>query len=291
MDEQKFLAEQFDANRNHLRAVAYRMLGSLSEAEDAVQEAWLKLARADTSEVQNLAGWLTTVVARVCLDALRTRKAMREESFDDQVSEPPMSRANEISPEQELLMAESVGVALLVVLQTLAPAERIAFVMHDIFDFSFDEISPIVSRSPVATRQLASRARKRVRGTKTFNSDLADQRSVFDAFLAASRSGDFEALLSLLDPDVVFSADEAAMQAGAMTGDVRGASAIAKLFQGRAQGARSAIINGAVGAIVAPRGKLFLTLEFAIRDGKITEIKATADRERLSRIELAVPDA
>ena len=213
MDEHDWLAQQFEANRSHLRAVAYRMLGSPSEADDAVQEAWLHLSRADTSTVQNLGGWLTTVVARVCLDMLRSRESRREEPLDaPQLSEPNTSRVGETNPEQEALMADAVGLALLVVLDTLNPAERLAFVLHDLFDVPFDEIAPIVGRSPTAARQLASRARRRVRGQRAaadLDADLTSQRTVVDAFLAASRTGDFEALLAMLDPEVVLRADDA----------------------------------------------------------------------------------
>src|SRR5512138_1383722 len=222
------LTEQFEVQRPHLRAVAYRMLGSLSEADDAVQEAWLRLSRSDTSGVENLGGWLTVVVARVCLDILRSRKARREEPLDTHVPEPNVSRQNETSPEQEALLADSVGLALLVVLDTLAPAERLAFVLHDMFAVSFDEIAPIVGRSPMAARQLASRARRRVQGADTVRDrDLARQREVVEAFLAAARGGDFEALLAVLDPDVVARADRAAVPPESAL-EARGAAAVAK---------------------------------------------------------------
>ena len=228
MDEHDWLAERFEANRTHLRAVAYRMLGSLSEADDAVQEAWLRLSRSDTSGVENLGGWLTTVVARVCLDMLRSRKSRREEPLGAHVPEPIVSREDGIDPEHEALLADSVGLALLVVLETLAPAERLAFVLHDMFAVPFDEIAPIVGRSPAAARQLASRARRRVQGAATApDADLTRQREVVDAFLAASRGGDFDALLAVLDPDVVLRADRAAVQAGASR-EVRGAAAVAE---------------------------------------------------------------
>ena len=228
MDKYDWLAEQFEAERSHLRAVAYRMLGSLSEADDAVQESWLHLSRADTSGVVNLSGWLTTVVARVCLDMLRSRRSRREEPLGEDVSEPMMSREDGIDPEQEALLADSVGLALLVVLETLAPAERLAFVLHDLFDVPFDEIAPIVGRSPTAARQLASRARRRVQGAETAqDADLSRQRAVVDAFLAASRGGDFEALLAVLDPDVVLRADPAAVSMGASE-EIHGAPAAAR---------------------------------------------------------------
>src|SRR6266852_2902561 len=235
MHEHEWLAEEFEANRTRLRAVAYRMLGSLSEADDAVQESWLHLSRSDTSGIENLGGWLTTVVARICLDMLRARNSRREESLEAAVSESIESREEGIDPEQEALLADSVGLALLVVLGTLDPAERLAFVLHDIFAVPFDEIAPIVGRSPTAARQLASRARRRVRGAATVpDAELSRQREVVDAFLAAARGGEFDALLALLDPDVVFRADRAAVAAGS-SGEVRGASAVARLFSGRAQ--------------------------------------------------------
>jgi RNA polymerase sigma-70 factor, ECF subfamily len=287
MDEQKFLAERFEANRSHLQRVAYRMLGSLSEADDAVQEAWLRLARSDTSEVRNLGGWLTTVVARVCLDMLRGRKSRREEPMSPHVPEPAVGSEGGINPEQEAQMADSVGLALLVVLETLAPAERIAFVLHDMFDLSFDEIAPIVGRSEAAARQLASRARRRVQGAdKSSDADLAGHQEVVDAFLAASRNGDFEALLAVLDPDVVVRADAAAVQLGGSR-ETRGAGAVARAFVGRAQAARSALIDGAVGAVVAPGGRLLLVLGFTIANGKIVEIDTIADPDRLRGLDLS----
>jgi RNA polymerase sigma factor (sigma-70 family) len=288
MDEHDWLAQQFEAKRTHLRAVAYRMLGSLSEADDAVQEAWLHLSRSDTSGVANLGGWLTTVVARICLDMLRSRTSRREEPLDAHVPEQIMSRAGGIDPEYEALLADSVGLALLVVLDTLAPAERLAFVLHDIFAVPFGEIAPIVGRSPTATRQLASRARRRVRGAPTSgDADLARQREVVDAFLAASRAGDFDALLTVLDPDVVFRADRTGASAGGSR-EVRGAPAVAKQFSGRAQLARPALVNGAVGVVVAPRGRLLLVLGLTITRGKIVAIDVVGDPERLRQLDLAV---
>jgi RNA polymerase sigma factor (sigma-70 family) len=288
MDEHEWLAEQFEANRSHLQAVAYRMLGSLSEADDAVQESWLHLSRSDTSGVENLGGWLTTVVARICLDMLRSRNSRREEPLEASVPEPITSREGGIDPEQEALLADSVGLALLVVLDTLNPAERLAFVLHDIFAVPFDEIAPILGRSPSATRQLASRARRRVRGATTVKDpDLTYQREVVDAFLAASRAGNFDALLAVLDPDVVFRADRTAVSAGA-SGEVRGAPFVARQFSGRAQGARPALVNGAVGVVVARRGRLFLVLRLTIRHGKIVGIDAVADPARLRQLDLAV---
>lgn len=291
MSENDWLSERFEQNRSHLRAVAYRMLGSLSEAEDAVQEAWLRLSRSDTSGVQNLDGWLTTVIARLCLDMLRSRKSRREEAKDAPVSKPIASREAGIDPENEALLADSVGLALLVVLETLAPTERLAFVLHDIFDMPFDEIAPIVERSPEATRQLASRARRRVQGTPTVPSaDVTRQREVIDAFLAASRGGDFDALLALLDPDVVLRIDGAAMPSG-VAAELRGAPIIAnRAVKGGARAAQPVLVNGAVGVVVAPLGRLMMILNFTIKSGKIVEIEAVADPERLSRLDLAVLD-
>src|SRR5215475_3826953 len=234
------------------------MLGSRSEAEDAVQEAWLRLSRSDHRNIENLGGWLTTVVARVCLDLLRTRSSRREESLESDASQDALSREVGGDPEQELLLANSIGLALLVVLDTLTPAERIAFVLHDMFDLPFEEIASVVGRSPLAARQLASRARRRVQGrAEVPDANVAAQRKVVDAFLAASRSGDVEGLLAVLDPDVVVRADRTAMRLGASR-ETRGAAVVARFFQGRAQAARTALVNSAVGAVVAPRGRLLL---------------------------------
>jgi RNA polymerase sigma-70 factor (ECF subfamily) len=292
MDERDFLAEQFEEHRTHLRAVAYRMLGSVSEADDAVQETWLRLSRSDTSEVENLGGWLTTVLGRVCLDMLRSRKSRREESLGARVPEPIAGRADGADPEQEALLSDSVGLALLVVLETLTPAERLAFVLHDMFAVPFDEIAPIVGRSPDAARQLASRARRRVRGADTsYELDLTRQREVVDAFLAAARDGDFDALVAVLDPDVVLRSDRAALPADAPT-EVRGAPAVARrALVGRARAARPALVDGAVGVVVTPRGRLLMVLDFKIRGGKIVEIDAVADPERLNQLDLALLDS
>src|SRR5687767_13337168 len=258
MDENNLLAEKFEANRARLRAVAYRMLGSTAEVDDAVQEAWIRLSRADAGSVENLGGWLTTVVARVCLDMLRSRKSRREEPLGVQ-PEPIANRAEGSDPEREALMADSVGLALLVILDTLAPAERLAFVLHDMFALPFEEIASIVGRSPAAARQLASRARRRVRGAAMVpRADLTRQREVVDAFLAALRGGDFDGLVAVLDPDVVIRADAAAARPGAPS-EVRGARAWARQAIAFSQGARSArpaLVNGAVGVVVAPRGRL-----------------------------------
>jgi RNA polymerase sigma-70 factor (ECF subfamily) len=291
MDARDWLAERFEADRTRLRGVAYRMLGSLSEAEDAVQESWLRLSRVDTSRVENLGGWLTTVVARVCLDMLRARAARREEAMGVRVPDTIAGRADGADPEHEALLAESVGLALLVVLETLAPAERLAFVLHDMFAVPFDEIGPIVGRSPTAARQLASRARRRVQGAPAVDdADLARQREVVDAFLAASRAGDFEALLAVLDPDVVLRSDRVAVPAGAAT-EVRGAVAVARrAVRGGARAARPALVDGAVGVVVAPRGRLLMVLAFRVADGKVTEIEAIAEPARLRTLELAVLD-
>ena len=287
MDEKKVMAERFEANRNHLRGVAYRMLGSLNEADDAVQEAWLRLNRSDAGEIGNLGGWLTTVVARVCLDMLRSRKSRREEPIGPHVPEPA---AGPEATEQEAQLADSVGLALLVVLQTLAPAERIAFVLHDMFDVPFDEVAPIVGRTPAAARQLASRARRRVQGAdRAPEPDIVGQKKVVDAFLAAARGGDFEALLTLLDPEVVFRADATAARMEGRA-EIRGAAAVAKSFLGRAQAARSALVNGAVGVVVAPNGRLMLALRVTIASGRIAGIEVIADPDRLARLEFAVLD-
>ncbi len=291
MNEHKWLAEQFEVNRTHLQAVAYRMLGDLSEAQDAVQESWLRLSRSDTSGVENLGGWLTTVVARICLDMLRSRKSRREESLEAAVPESIESREEGIDPEQEALLADSVGLALLVVLDTLPPAERLAFVLHDIFAVPFDEIAPIVERSETAARQLASRARRRVQGAEmTKPADFARQRTVVDAFLAASRAGNFEALLTLLDPEVMFRIDGATSPKG-IAREIRRAPAVARQFSGRAQGIQTVLVDGSVAALVAPRGHLFLVLNFTISNGKIVEIEAVADPARLRQLHFALLDA
>jgi RNA polymerase sigma-70 factor, ECF subfamily len=293
MDGHEWLAERFEANRVRLRAVAYRMLGSLSEADDAVQEAWLRLSRSDRSGVENLSGWLTTVVARVCLDMLRSRKSRREESLGAQVPEPIVSGENGIDPEHEALLADSVGLALLVVLETLAPAERVAFVLHDMFAVPFDEIAPLVGRSPTAARQLASRARRRVQGAAVPDVDLARQRQVVDAFLAAARAGDFDALLAVLDPDVVLRADGGAVPPGASR-VVRGAKAVAEgavTASRLAEFARPVLVNGAVGVVALnPRGGLRSVTGFTVTRGKIVEINVLADPARLRQLNLAVLD-
>jgi RNA polymerase sigma-70 factor (ECF subfamily) len=286
MAERDWLTEQFEANRTHLGAVAYRMLGSQSEAEDAVQEAWLRLNRADTSEVENLAGWLTTVVARVSLDMLRSRKSRREEAMGELLPEAVERGGEGTSPEYDAEMADAVGPALLVVLDTLAPAERLAFVLHDLFGVPFDEIAVILGRSSDAARQLASRARRRVRGASpTREADLERQREVVNAFLRASRGGDFEALLTVLDPDVVVRADATAVIIGAAP-EIRGATAVLDTFLGRAVGAQPAIIDGVAGAAWAPGGKIRAVLSFTVANGKVTAIDLLADRERLDQLDV-----
>jgi RNA polymerase sigma factor (sigma-70 family) len=293
MPEADYLAQQFENHRAHLRAVAYRMLGSTSEADDAVQEAWLRLSRSDTSEVDNLGGWLTTVVARVCLDMLRSRKSRREEPLGPHVPDPLVSFQDEVDPEHQALLADSVGLALLVVLETLTPAERLAFVLHDMFGVPFDDIAPLVERTPGAARQLASRARRRVRGAAPApDPDLDRQREVVDAFLAAARAGDFEALLEMLDPDVVFRADAGArrLPAGAKR-ELRGARAVveqARRFAGGARFARSALVNGAAGLVLGPPGRPpAAVVGFTVSGGKIVEIDVLADRQRLRELDLA----
>jgi RNA polymerase sigma factor (sigma-70 family) len=294
MDEGDWLAERFQAHRPRLRAVAYRLLGSASEADDAVQEAWLHLSRADPSGVDNLGGWLTTVVARVCLDLLRARTARREQPVGVHLPDPILSGADGVDPEEQALLAEGVGLALLVVLDTLAPAERLAFVLHDMFAVPFEEIAPIVGRSPAAARQLASRARRRVQGAAPVpDADLARQRAVVDAFFAAARGGDFAALLGLLDPDVMVRADAGAVPLGAPR-VVRGAAAVAEqalsFARRRGQFAQAALVNGAAGMIVAPHGRLVAVMGFTVRRGKIVEIEVVADPERLRRLDLVVLD-
>jgi RNA polymerase sigma factor (sigma-70 family) len=297
VDEHDWSAQRFEEHRTHLKAVAYRILGSLSEADDAVQQAWLHLSRSDPSGVENLGGWLTTVVARVSLDMLRSRKARREgplgEPADAHVPDPIVSREDGTDPEHEALLADSVGLALLVVLDTLVPAERLAFVLHDMFAVPFDEIAPIVGRSPAAARQLASRARRRVQETATApDADLARQREVVHAFFAASRKGDFDTLLAVLDPDVVLRADLGAMPVG-LSREVRGAPAVAEgalAFSRFVPFARAALVNGAAGVVVFERGRPFSVMGFTVRRGKIVEIDILADPARLRQLDLAVLD-
>jgi RNA polymerase sigma-70 factor (ECF subfamily) len=280
-----WLAEQFERNRSHLRAVAYRMLGSASEADDAVQDAWLRVSRADASDVQNLTGWLTTVVARVCLNLLQSRKTRREEPLDEH--DPP---APGVGPEQQAVLADSVGLAMLVVLDTLAPAERLAFVLHDMFAMPFEDIAPIVGRTPATARQLASRARRRIQGSGAVpDADRARQREVVDAFLTAARGGDFAALLALLDPDVVLRADAAAVRSGATT-DVIGAAAVAGQFAGRARAARAALVDGTAGLVWAVGGEPRVVFDFTIVGGTIVGIDILADPDRLREMDVAMAD-
>jgi RNA polymerase sigma factor (sigma-70 family) len=286
------LAEQFEENRAHLRTVAHRMLGSLSEADDAVQDAWLRASRAG-SDVENIGGWLTTVVARVCLNVLRSRRSRREESLETPGVEPAASADDGTDPEHEAVLADSVGIAMLVVLDTLSPAERIAFVLHDTFGVPFEDIAAIVDRSPAATRQLASRARRRVRrATPTAGSDLDRQREVVGAFMAAARGGDFQRLLAVLDPEVVLYADAAAVPAG-RAAVLRGATAVAKgavISSERARFAGLALIDGAVGIVFGRRGRLFGVLGFTVHLGKVVRIDVIADPERLRSMDIGVLD-
>jgi RNA polymerase sigma factor (sigma-70 family) len=293
MGDHDHLTDRFDADRARLRAVAYRMLGSLSEADDAVQEAWLRLSRADASRVENLGGWLTTVVGRVCLDMLRSRRNRREEPLDVHMPDPIVSRENDVDPEQGALHTESVGLALLVVLEALDPAERLAFVLHDMFAVPFDAIAPIVGRSTTAARQLASRARRRVRGVAPVpDTDLSRQREVVDAFFAAARDGEFDALVAVLDPDIVLRSDGGVARPAA-TVLVRGAAAVAgqALAFGRLHPfVRPALVNGVAGVVVAPHRRPFSVMAFTVRGGRIVEIDVLADPDRLRQLDLAVID-
>lgn len=290
MTEREWLAERFEEQRPHLRAVAYRMLGSLSEAEDATQEAWLRLSRTGADEIENLGGWLTTVVARVCLDMLRSRKARREELLSVGLPEPIAPRADGIDPEHEALLADSIGQALLVVLETLSPPERVAFVLHDMFAVPFDEIAQIIGRSPVAARQLASRARRRVQGAAgDADADPNQRWKIVDAFLAAARGGNFDALLAMLDPDVAFRADDAAVRIGAAQ-EIRGAAALAQAAVERAQGLRLALVDGVPALVAAPGGQLRAVFSFTIANDKIVAIEMLADPARLAGMDLAILD-
>src|ERR671923_696598 len=291
MDEQGVLADRFEANRPRLRAVAYRMLGSVSEADDAVQESWLRLSRSDNTAVENLEKWLTTVVARVCLDILRSRTARREEPLGPHVPEPIVSREERGDPEHEALLADSVGLALLVLLDTLPPAERLAFVLHDMFAVPFDEIAPIVDRPPAAARQLASRARRRVRAERTVpDADLKTQREVVHAFLAAARDGDFDRLVAVLDPDVVVRADFGPARGSRET---RGAAAVARQALGFARlglDVRPALINGIPGAVAFRHGQPFSIGAVTVRNGRIVELDFLNDPERLRLLDLTILD-
>jgi len=294
MAESDWLAEGFERNRTRLRAVAYRMLGSFAEADDAVQEAWLRLSRSDASGVDNLAGWLTTIVARVCLNVLRSRHTRREELMGVHVPDPVVSRADGTSPEDEALLADSVGLALQVVLETLAPAERLAFVLHDMFDLPFDEIAPMVGRSPATARQLASRARRRVRGAdvQAPDPDLARQREVVDAFFAAAHHGDLDALVAVLDPDVVLRSDGGTAHPEA-SGVLHGAAAVAGRALMVAQPSalkRPALVNGAAGVVITLGGQPVAVMGFTVSRGKIAEIDVIIDPERLLRLGLPALD-
>jgi RNA polymerase sigma-70 factor (ECF subfamily) len=289
MDERDWLAGEFEERRTRLKAVAYRMLGSLSEADDAVQEAWIRLNRSDADEIENLDAWLTTVVARVALNTLRSRARRREDPMDVRMPEPIVDPAAGTDPEHEALIADSVGLAMLVVLETLSPPERLAFVLHDMFAVPFDEIAPIVDRTPDATRQLASRARRHVQGERTVpDADLDTQRRVVDAFLAASREGDFEALVAVLDPDVVLRADFGPQ---APLREVRGADNVleqAQMYSRLGLDLRVALVNGAIGAVAFRDGEPFSVAGITVRDGKIVEMDFLADPERLRRLDLTV---
>ena len=294
MNEHELLAQRFERERTHLKAVAYRMLGSLTEADDAVQEAWLRVSRADSGGIENMRGWLTTIVARICLNTLKSRNSRPEEPLGPHVPDPIVSPEDGVDPEHEALLADSVGLALLVVLDALAPAERLAFVLHDMFAVPFDEIAPIIERSPAATRQLASRARRRVQGATPFpDADLRSQREIIDAFLAASRDGDFEALIALLDPDVVLRTDAGAVLPGASR-LVRGAASVAEqtvtFTRSRSGEAKPALVNGTAGVVWASQGRPFSVVGFTVRRGRIAEIDVLADPARLQQLDIDVLD-
>jgi RNA polymerase sigma-70 factor (ECF subfamily) len=292
MDENEWLADRFEEHRAHLRSVAYRMLGSLTEADDAVQDTWLRMSRAGASQVENLGGWLTTIVARICLNMLRSRNTRREEALGVHIPDPVISPDGELQPEEEALLADSVGLALLVVLDTLTPAERLAFVLHDMFELPFEEIAPMVGRTPAAARQLASRARRRVKGAEVPapDPDLARQRDVVDAFFLAARGGDFDALVALLDPDIVLRSDWGARRPAASV-VIHGAAAVARqalMFSNPTAQLTPALVNGAAGVVVTVAGRPFAVMGFTVADGKIVEIDAIADPERVRRIAAAV---
>ena len=290
VSDQEWLAERFQEERPHLRAVAYRMLGSLGEADDALQEAWLRLSRSDAGSVENLGGWFTTIVARVALNMLRARKAKREEPLEARMPDPVVSPLYGADPEHEALVRDAAGLALLVVLETLAPAERLAFVLHDMFAVPFDEIASITERSPAAARQLASRARRRVRGRAAVpDPDLARQRSAVDAFFAAARKGDFDALVAVLDPDIVLREDDGSRRPG-LSLVVHGARAAAEravTFAHLSRHVRPVLVNGATGVLVVPRDRVFAVIGFTVTDGKIVEIDVLADPLRLKGLELS----
>lgn len=296
MEKKDWLAKNFEETRHHLKAVAYRMLGSAGEAEDAVQEAWIRLNRSESEKIENLQGWLTTVVARVCLDMLRSQKSRREESLEKSDLE---TKADSKNLEADFLIADSVGPALLVVLDLLTPAERIAFVLHDLFDLSFEEIAPIIDRTEEATRQLASRARRRVRGASSANDDRDRQQEVVSAFLAASREGNFSALINLLHPDVLLRADETAVKVAEVNKskgapqfkrELQGAKTVADTFKGKAAGAQLALVDGVVGATWAPGGKPVVAFRFSVKDGKISDIEIVMDKTKLENLDIEIID-
>jgi RNA polymerase sigma factor (sigma-70 family) len=294
MNEHELLAQRFERERPHLRAVAYRILGSLTEADDALQEAWLRVSRADSGGIENMRGWLTTIVARICLNTLKSRNSRPEEPLGPHVPDPIVSPEDGVDPEHEALLADSVGLALLVVLDALSPAERLAFVLHDMFAVPFDEIAPIIERSPAATRQLASRARRRVQAaTPSPDADVHSQREIIDAFLAASRDGDFEALIALLDPDVVLRTDAGAVLPGASR-LIRGAAAVAQqtvtFTRSRSGEAKPALVNGTAGVVWASQGRPFSVVGFTVRRSRIAEIDVLADPARLEQLEIDVLD-
>ena len=290
MGENDWLAERFEEQRTHLRAVAYRMLGSQAEADDAVQDTWMRASGAETNEVENLGGWLTTIVARVCLNMLRSRNVRREESLEVHLPDPVISPVEEVGPESEALLADSVGLALLVVLDSLVPAERLAFVLHDMFELPFDEIAPMVGRSPTAARQLASRARRRVRGAEIPDSDIARQRTVVDAFFLAARSGDFDVLIALLHPDVILRVDSGPSRPAAST-IVRGAAAVARQARLGANPAavlHPALINGAAGVVITLDGRPHGVMAFTVVNDQVVELDIIADPERIRRVASAI---
>jgi RNA polymerase sigma factor (sigma-70 family) len=291
MEEREWLAERFETHRGHLRGVAYRMLGSVSEADDAVQESWIRLSRADTSDVENMRAWLTTVVGRVCLNMLRSRKTRREAPLSGHLPDPVVSRADGTDPEHEVLLGDSVGLALLVVLDTLSPAERIAFVLHDVFGVPFEEIAKIVDRSPAASRQLASRARRRVRGAPAPDPDVRAQRAVVDAFLAAARQGDFEGLVSMLDPDVVLRSDGGRARPSLIR-VIQGAEAVAAeafAFRRFGETATPVLVNGVAGMVAwTPKGEPFAVGSFTVTDGKIVSMEVLADPDRMRELDLTI---
>ncbi|WP_374077134.1 sigma-70 family RNA polymerase sigma factor [Bdellovibrio bacteriovorus] len=298
MEKKDWLAKHFEERRSHLKAIAYRMLGSAGEAEDAVQETWTKLSQSESEQIENLNGWLTTVVARVCLDMLRSKKSKREESLDDEIYEIPSDGSD--NPETHFMLADAVGPALLIVLDMLTPAERIAFVLHDLFDLSFEEIAPIIDRSEENARQLASRARRRIRGAKNSQEDSERQREVISAFLAASRDGNFEALIKLLHPDATLRADETAVKiaeankakgAPQFKKEIKGAKSVADTMNGKAAAAQLALINGLTGATWAPGGKPVVAFCFSVKDGKISDIEIVMDPKKLSTFDIEIAES